>query len=97
MVDEPQGFSSSTPAVWEVTCPEVAAVRLHGRNRANWERKGLTAAERFNYLYSEDELKEFVDPVRKLAARARRVHVLFNNCYRNNAQQNAAELQSLID
>lgn len=96
-VDEPQGFSSSTPAVWEVTCPEVAAVRLHGRNRANWERKGLTAAERFNYLYSEDELKEFVDPVRKLAARARRVHVLFNNCYRNNAQQNAAELQSLID
>jgi uncharacterized protein YecE (DUF72 family) len=97
VVDEPQGFSSSIPAVWEVTCPEVAAVRLHGRNRATWERKGITAAERFNYLYSDDELKEFVDPVRKLAARARQVHVLFNNCYRNNAQRNAAALQSLFD
>ncbi len=97
VVDEPQGFSSSVPAVWEVTCPEVAAVRLHGRNRSNWEKKGLTAAERFDYLYSQDELKEFVDPVRKLATQARRVHVLFNNCYRNNAQRNATELQSLFD
>ena len=97
VVDEPQGFSSSIPAVWEVTCPDVVAVRLHGRNRATWEKKGLTAAERFNYLYTADELKEFVDPVRKLAAHAQRVHVLFNNCYRNNAQQNAAELQRLID
>jgi uncharacterized protein YecE (DUF72 family) len=97
VVDEPQGFSSSIPTVWEVTCPEVAAVRLHGRNRATWEKKGLTAAERFNYLYADDELKEFVGPVHKLAARARQVHVLFNNCYRHNAQRNAAELQRLID
>jgi uncharacterized protein YecE (DUF72 family) len=96
VVDEPQGFSSSIPAVWEVTCPEVVAVRLHGRNRATWEKKGLTAAERFNYLYSEGELRGFAGPVRKLAARARRVHVLFNNCYRNNAQRNALELQRLI-
>jgi uncharacterized protein YecE (DUF72 family) len=97
VVDEPQGFSGSIPAVWEVTCPEVAAVRLHGRNRATWEKKGLTAAERFNYLYSDEELKEFVGPVRTLAAHARRVHVLFNNCYGNNAQRNATELQRLID
>ena len=34
VVDEPQGFSSSIPAVWEVTCPTVAVVRLQGRNQA---------------------------------------------------------------
>lgn len=50
VVDEPQGFASSIPAVWEVTSPDVAVVRLHGRNRETWVKKGLTAAERFNYL-----------------------------------------------
>lgn len=97
VVDEPQGFSASIPAVWEVTDPQVAALRLHGRNRAMWQRKGLaSAAERFNYLYSQDELEDFVQPVRALAAQARKVHVLFNNCYRDYAQQNAVALQGLL-
>jgi uncharacterized protein YecE (DUF72 family) len=47
VVDEPQGFVSSIPAVWDVTCQSVAVVRLHGRNRQTWAKKGLsTAAER---------------------------------------------------
>lgn len=97
VVDEPQGFAASIPPVWEVTDPEVAVLRLHGRNRAMWQKKGLaSAAERFNYLYSEDELEEFVRPVRALAAQARKVHVLFNNCYRDHAQQNAVTLQRLL-
>jgi hypothetical protein len=65
VVDEPQGFSNSIPAVREVTSPEVTVVRLHGRNRATWNKKGLSAAERFNYFYSEDELNEFVGPVQR--------------------------------
>ncbi|MGH9893541.1 MAG: DUF72 domain-containing protein [bacterium] len=97
VVDEPQGFASSIPAVWEVTSPEVAVVRLHGRNRETWVKKGLTAAERFNYLYGEPELQEFVTPIKALSSRAACVHVLFNNCYRNYAQRNAADLRRLID
>ncbi|MGH8659277.1 MAG: DUF72 domain-containing protein [Gammaproteobacteria bacterium] len=97
VVDEPQGFGSSIPAVWEVTSAEVAAVRLHGRNRETWAKKGLTAAERFNYLYGEPELQEFVTPIKALSSRAARVHVLFNNCYLNYAQRNAADLRRLID
>lgn len=97
VVDEPQGFASSVPQIWEVTCPELAIVRLHGRNRDTWEKKGLaSAAERFNYLYSSDELRSLEAPVEALASRARRVHVLFNNCYRDNAQRNAAELAGLL-
>jgi uncharacterized protein YecE (DUF72 family) len=34
VLDEPQGFPSSVPAVWEATSPDLAIVRLHGRNRA---------------------------------------------------------------
>jgi uncharacterized protein YecE (DUF72 family) len=97
VVDEPQGFSSSIPQVWEATCPELAIVRLHGRNREMWTRKGLaTSAERFNYLYSSAELESLAGPVRGLASRARRVHVLFNNCHGDKAQRNATQFRQLI-
>lgn len=36
VVDGPQGFGTSVPAVWEVTSPELAIVRLHGRNAEPW-------------------------------------------------------------
>jgi uncharacterized protein YecE (DUF72 family) len=72
-------------------------VRLHGRNRATWNKKGLSAAERFNYLYSEEELKDFAGPVQRLAGEAKQVHVLFNNCHGDQAQRNASQLRLLLD
>jgi uncharacterized protein YecE (DUF72 family) len=97
VVDEPQGFPSSVPQVWEATSPELALVRLHGRNRATWAKKGLaSAAERFDYLYSVAELAELADPVKALSARARRLHVLFNNCHGDKAQRNAAQFRDLL-
>jgi len=96
VVDEPQDFSSSIPQ-WEVTCPELAIVRLHGRNREMWARKGLaTSAERFNYLYSAAELNALAEPVKEIASRARRVHVLFNNCHDDKAQRNATQFRQLV-
>jgi uncharacterized protein YecE (DUF72 family) len=97
VVDEPQGFASSIPALWEVTSPEVAVVRLHGRNRETWEKKGLvSSAERFNYLYSGQELEALAQPVERLAAKAAQVHVLFNNNFGHYAQKNAAEFRQLL-
>lgn len=97
VVDEPQGFPSSVPQVWEVTCPELALVRLHGRNRETWAKKGLaSAAERFDYLYTARELEAFEAPVKTLAGGARRVHVLFNNCHGDKAQRNAAQFRDLL-
>jgi uncharacterized protein YecE (DUF72 family) len=97
VVDEPQGFASSVPALWEVTCPDVAVVRLHGRNAETWERKGLqSSGARFNYLYGAHELEGLTRDVRTLAAKARRTHVLFNNNYGDYAQRNAADFQRLM-
>ncbi|BAU47640.1 hypothetical protein SVA_1061 [Sulfurifustis variabilis] len=96
VTDAPQGFPSSTPPVWEVTNPALAIVRLHGRNAATWQQATRTAAERFDYLYSDEELESFVGPVRAMASQARAVHVLFNNCRDDKAQRNAALLQSKI-
>ncbi len=96
VVDEPQGFASCVPAVWEATSAQLAVVRLHGRNVATWQKKGISAAERFHYLYSPEELRSFVGPVTALAERAREVHLLFNNCFRDHAQTNAAQMQTLL-
>jgi uncharacterized protein YecE (DUF72 family) len=96
-VDEPQGFASSIPQVWEVARSDLGIVRLHGRNREMWTRKGLaTSAERFNYLYSTEELQALVPEVRALSERVEELHVLFNNCYEDKAQQNAVQFQQLL-
>jgi uncharacterized protein YecE (DUF72 family) len=96
IVDEPQGFPNSIPAVWEATSPEMAVVRFHGRNRETWNKRKISAAERFNYSYSIDELKGFVEPVRKLASATRDVHALFNNCYEDRGVQNALQFRELL-
>lgn len=94
--DEPQGFKSSVPFLAEVTC-DIGIVRLHGRNRETWEKQGITTAQRFNYLYSQDELKELVPRVRDLASKTRQLHVLFNNCYGDKAVVNASQTRLMLD
>jgi uncharacterized protein YecE (DUF72 family) len=96
VVDEPQGFKTSIPPVVEWTSPKLAMIRFHGRNSETWDKPGLTAAERFRYLYSEQELERWVAPVRELAANAERVHVLMNNCYADYGVRNAAQLATLL-
>jgi uncharacterized protein YecE (DUF72 family) len=96
VVDEPQGFKSSTPPVVACSSKELAMVRFHGHNAETWEKPGLTAAERFRYLYSEDELKGWTKPVKELAAKARQVHVLMNNCYQDYGVRNAGQFAGLL-
>ena len=52
---------------------------MHGRNAATWNTRAPSAAERFDYLYSERELTEWIEPLRELSAAGRRVFVFFNN------------------
>lgn len=95
-VDEPQGFASSTPPVVAATS-QIAVVRFHGRAAELWEKKTATAAERFRYLYTEDELREWVPRVRTLAEQASEVHALMNNCYRDYGIVNARQLAALLE
>jgi uncharacterized protein YecE (DUF72 family) len=41
--------------------------------------RGGSASDRFDYLYSEEELAEWIDPLRELASGADQAYVLFNN------------------
>jgi uncharacterized protein YecE (DUF72 family) len=92
-VDMPQGFVSSLPPVAEATA-DVAVVRFHGRNSAEWESGSVQ--RRFKYRYSEAELKEWVPRVVGLSERTEETHVLMNNCYRDYAQRNAAEMADVL-
>lgn len=96
-VDMPQGFKSSMPPVAEVTAPDLAYVRFHGRNTDQWDKRHSTATPRFAYRYRQEELAEWVPRIRQLAQRAQKVHVLMNNCYRDYAVANAKQLARLLD
>ena len=94
-VDEPQGLPNSVPPVAEATA-EVALVRFHGRNRTAWAKRGATTGERFDYLYSEDELAGWLPAVRRLSAEADQVHLLMNNCVEDKAIVNARQLALMV-
>jgi uncharacterized protein YecE (DUF72 family) len=80
IVDAPriEGAKNVVPTVTALTSP-TAYVRFHGRNAETWNKRGGSAAERFDYLYSDDELREWVGPLRELAEEAENAYAFFNN------------------
>jgi len=96
VVDEPQIGTGSIPTVLEVTNPELVIVRFHGRNYQKWYAKAKTTAERFDYLYSEEELREWVPNVARLADKAQEIHLLFNNNAQDYAVRNARQLRMFL-
>ncbi len=92
-VDMPQGHRDSIPPVMAATTPDLAVIRMHGHSD-KWDSKDIH--ERFGYRYTQAELKEWAPKVRALARDAEQTHVLFNNCYRDNAQVNAQQLAALL-
>jgi uncharacterized protein YecE (DUF72 family) len=90
IVDGPQGFANSVPQVWEATRPDLAIVRLHGRNANTWNMKDAPdSSHRFNYDYPPQELGELAVEVKRIAEKVQRVHVVFNNNYEDQGQRNA--------
>jgi uncharacterized protein YecE (DUF72 family) len=97
MVDGPQGLRSSVPQIVAVTSPDLALVRFHGRRVETWEAKSIPVVERFRYLYSKEELAEWLPRIREAADEAREMHILMNNCYANYGSTNARELAAMLE
>ena len=84
VVDAPRSEGKNVPlTVFALTTPPLY-VRMHGRNSETWNSRGKSAAERFDYLYSDEELAEWIEPLRELSAQAEQAYVVFNN---NNRSQ----------
>ena len=95
--DEPHNLNNGIPLVETVTTPELAVVRLHGRNTEGWFNQGANWRKtRTLYKYSEDELQAIAALVRRLAAQAKDVCVIFNNNSGKDAAPNALRLQAIL-
>ena len=86
---------SAMPPIVEVTSPDLAYLRLHGRNANTWQ-GSRTVAERFDWQYSDEELAEWVGPVMVMAERAREVAVVFNNNHGDFALRSAARFGGML-
>jgi uncharacterized protein YecE (DUF72 family) len=87
-VDAPRRDAKNVPLTVPVVTAGLAYVRFHGRNAATWNVRGGSAAERFDHLYGEEELREWVEPLRELAGAAEEAYAMFNN---NNQTDGVAQ------
>lgn len=71
----------------------VAYLRLHSRNAHKWysgERM------RYDYSYSDDELRGILSDWSEVEAAVNKVYVMFNNCHRGQAAQNAEAFRRIV-
>ena len=91
IVDEPK-LPQLMPFNPEATSP-IGYFRFHGRN-PNWF--NVPASVRYDYLYGEEELREFIFPIKMIASKTEKVFVFFNNCHAGSAVKNATMLIRLL-
>ena len=75
------------------TTSDIGYFRFHGRNK-DWF--NVPAKVRYDYLYSEKELKEFVPDILDISQKTVKTLVFFNNCYSGSAAKNAAQMAKLL-
>jgi len=91
IVDEPK-LPKLMPYLPKTTS-EIGYFRFHGRN-PNWF--NVPTSVRYNYLYSEAELKEFVPDIKDVSKKTAKTLVFFNNCHAGSAAKNAAQMVKLL-
>jgi uncharacterized protein YecE (DUF72 family) len=93
-VDQPVFASSLRPSAHATSA--VGYVRLHGRNYKEWWRKSAGRDERYDYLYTPQELESWVDRLRQLSARTREVYAVTNNHRLGKAPANAEMIEAML-
>jgi uncharacterized protein YecE (DUF72 family) len=94
-IDQPLFSRSIRPAA--MTTSPVGYVRLHGRNYQNWFRDKAPRDERYNYLYSLDELDPWLTRIKQVAKQTRETYVITNNHFRGQAVVNAVEIKAALE
>jgi uncharacterized protein YecE (DUF72 family) len=95
-IDQPIIGNSLKPSA-DATSP-VGYVRLHGRRYDTWfdDNPATPAHERYNYLYSSDELDPWASRIRTVGEHTQDTFVITNNHYQGKAVVNALQLISLL-
>lgn len=93
-IDQPLFSKSIKPAA--VSTSPLGYVRLHGRNYQNWFREEAPRDERYNYLYSLDELDPWIERIKQVATHTKETYVITNNHFRGKAVVNAIEIEAAL-
>jgi uncharacterized protein YecE (DUF72 family) len=93
-IDQPFFADSIKPST-EVTS-SIGYVRLHGRNYQNWFREEANVLERYDYLYSRDELEPWVRRIKQISEKAQQTFVIANNHARGQSLANAFEVLAML-
>ena len=93
-IDQPLFSRSIRPNT--LTTSPIGYVRLHGRNYQNWFRDKAPRDERYNYLYSVDELDPWITRIKDISSRTHEAYVITNNHFRGQAVVNALEIKSTL-
>lgn len=93
-IDQPLFSKSIKPA--SLTTSRIGYVRLHGRNYQNWFRDQAPRDDRYNYLYSLDELDPWITRIREVAKQTKESYVITNNHFLGKAVVNALEIKSIL-
>jgi len=94
-IDQPIFHNSIRPSAIS-TNTQFSYVRLHGRNYKNWFKEDAGRDERYNYLYTKGELKEWIERIKNLGKKNDKVYVITNNHYRGQALANALQIKNRI-
>ncbi|MBN2408826.1 MAG: DUF72 domain-containing protein [Candidatus Aminicenantes bacterium] len=94
-IDQPLIGPSIAPSA-RTTIRDFSYVRLHGRNDKDWFRKEAGRDDRYNYLYSDKELDDWVERIKDLGRNTDKVFVITNNHYRGQALANALQIKNKI-
>ena len=94
-IDQPLFSKSIKPAA--LSTSSTGYVRLHGRNYQNWFREQAPRDDRYNYLYTVDELDPWIERIRQIAEQTRETYVITNNHFRGKAVVNAVEIKAAIE
>ena len=84
VVDAPKTEAKNLVPTVVARSSRTAYVRFHGRNAATWNKRTGSAADRFDYLYSDAELAEWVAPLRELAGETDAVRLHLQHRQREN-------------
>ena len=93
-IDQPLFQRSVKPSA--VTTSATGYVRLHGRNYQSWFTENKFVGERYNYLYSVEELEPWLDRIKTVEHAALDTYVVTNNHYLGKAVVNAVEISSIL-
>ena len=93
-VDQPLFAKSIKPAA--VATSQIGYVRLHGRNYQDWLREKAPRDDRYNYLYSLEELEPWITRIKEVAAKTKESYVIANNHFRGQAVVNALEMKATL-